>query len=71
MRLSGFFQFRQVRKRLFALERVGIHAQLLKCFNGESALEQTEPITRGCPLYIAGVHWLRCYISTSKRGQCW
>jgi hypothetical protein len=50
------FQLHQVRKRLFSLESEESRAQFLKCFNGEGAPEQKDPLTRGCPLYIAGVN---------------
>jgi folate-binding protein YgfZ len=49
-----FAQLRQVRKRLFCLEHPQSRAELLKCFNGESALELQLP-ARASPLYIAGV----------------
>ena len=50
-----FFELHQVRKRLFALDGNGSNGLLLKYFNGESAPEQKDLPTRGCPLYIAGL----------------
>jgi hypothetical protein len=50
------FHLDQVRKRLFSLESEGLRAQFLKCFDGEVAPEQKDLLSRGCPLYIAGVN---------------